>query len=147
MILRNFSVDKSCEYLLIAPEFSLEENLFTGCQDKKGKEILGKLTGHVGLWGAQVVASAVAIPFQILAGIFSCINQWTAGNWHQGMSELGLGVATAGAHALVAVVASVAVAVGSVFTVLTSPYLLAKWNQQVHIPSPQEIREHLIQPR
>lgn len=147
MILRNFSVEKSCECLLIAPEFSSKEGLFTGCQDKKGKEILGKLTRHMGLWGAQVVASAVAIPFQILAGIFSCINQWTAGNWQQGASELGLGVATSLVHIPVAIVASVAVAVGSVFTVLTSPYLLAKWNQQVHIPSPQEIREHLIQPR
>lgn len=139
MILNNSWVDPCCEFFLLPDKWADTNKVYSACQGKAGKEILQNLARVSAGNLVQTVASAVAIPFQILVGVFSCLHQCARGNWKEGRKEFLWGFITAGLHG-VGLVTSPLFAVASALAILVgSPYFIAKWKERITLPSWESI--------
>lgn len=144
MISNSLWVESSCDFFSKPLEYT-DDNVYSACNGLTGKESLKKLAQNFAGNLAQTVVSAVAIPFQILVGIFSCLNQCAVGNWKEGLEELGWGFGTAGVH-LVGVLCCPVIAAGNLTAMgLGSVYLVYKWNEQLELPSLESIRQRLME--
>jgi cobalamin synthase len=100
-----------------------------------GKMAVIGLSSLTVLFLAQTVASAVAIPFQILAGIYAGIQQAIQQNRQAAFQVFGKGVVTGLQHAVGVLVASVIAAGAFTSLLLTFPLCIAVWNR----PNPRNL--------
>lgn len=80
----------------------------------------------------QTVASAVAVPLQLIAGIFSALNQAVQRQWSLAGKELKEGISTAFVHTVCCVANSLIFLGKATALLVLSPWVVARWDTPLH---------------
>jgi hypothetical protein len=95
---------------------------------RTGREALTCGLAGSALLLVQTVASAAAIPIQILAGVFSCLCQFLKGEYKEGRNELINGFSTSGKHVFSLILSPCASIVVALLLIANLPHILSTWN-------------------
>lgn len=94
-----------------------------------GKQNATALLCASGLFLAQTVSSVVAVPLQLIAGVFGSLKQLSAGEGKRALTELRIGLVTSGKHAISSVVSVGAALFFMTCLAVFFPCLALSWNQ------------------